>query len=51
MNEAYHQVATAGPTTLNGTSIVARNFDSNLPKAIPKSQKEPRNFIQHTFYE
>ena len=27
------------------------NVGSNLSKAIPKSQKDPRNFIQHTVYE
>ena len=27
------------------------NVGSNLFKAIPKSEKDPRNFIQHTVYE
>ena len=51
MIEAYLLVATAEPTTWNGTSIVARIVGSNLPKAILKYQKDPRNFIQHIFYE
>ena len=50
-NLTFFQWNEFGPSAGLTAGLGSVRVSSNLSKAIPKSQKDPRNFIQHTVHE